>query len=189
MNNGTSWILMLSLFFSSCNNQQPKFAEPVPTQPVNQTQPVYLSQPVQNPTPPASVIHNAPHLHSYSLNGNDDCGIADGTYNSSVEYYNPATGYRNSYTLDVVVDNCEVVEIDFPKGGWLDSDHIDAAGIDEDGTAEVADDRGRTFEVHINLDHIDSENKHSDDDIKTDEPKNEEPDDSEKPDEPEDSNQ
>lgn len=37
----------------------------------------------------------------------------------------------------------------FPKGGWLDEDHISAADIDEDGNATVDGEEGRTYDVHI----------------------------------------
>ncbi len=35
------------------------------------------------------------------------------------------------------------------QGGWLDQHRISPAPIDEDGNAEVEDDRGRTFSVHV----------------------------------------
>ena len=47
------------------------------------------------------------------------------------------------------VENCQVIEIDFPKGGYLDDSHIDPADIDEEGNASITHDRGRTFEVHL----------------------------------------
>lgn len=96
--------------------------------------------------------HNS-YKQSYSEDDDHpDCGIEDGTYPASVDYNNSSTGYNATYTLDVVVENCEVTEIDFPKGGYLDDDHIDATPIDENGDASVEDDRGRTFDVHIDKD-------------------------------------
>ena len=41
------------------------------------------------------------------------------------------------------------MKIYFPKGGWLDEDHISAADIDEDGNATVEGEDGKTYEVHI----------------------------------------
>ena len=84
-------------------------------------------------------------------NGDEEsgCKFRDGTHSATVEYFNPDTGYEATYTLDVEVANCEVTEIDFPKGGWLNGDHIDATEIDSDGDASVEDDRGRSFDVHI----------------------------------------
>ena len=46
----------------------------------------------------------------------------DGTYDASVDYYNPKTGYSATYDLEVDVEDGEVVRINFPKGGWLDDD-------------------------------------------------------------------
>ncbi|WP_288073014.1 hypothetical protein [Hydrotalea sp.] len=80
---------------------------------------------------------------------NSDCNLSDGTYSSTVDYYNPSTGYSQTYTLDVEVEDCQVVTIYFPKGGWLDSDHITPAEIDEDGNAEVEGDEGRTYSIQI----------------------------------------
>jgi hypothetical protein len=77
------------------------------------------------------------------------CGIDDGSYSATVDYDNPETGYTATYILDVQVENCEVTEIDFPNGGWLDNDHIYPSELDSDGNATVEDDRGRTFDVHV----------------------------------------
>lgn len=78
-----------------------------------------------------------------------DCGIEDGTQSATVDYYNPTTGHRATYSLDVEVENCQVIQINFSNGGYLDSDHIDPADIDDNGDASVEDDRGRRFEVHL----------------------------------------
>ncbi|MEO6812875.1 MAG: hypothetical protein ABI172_03030, partial [Ginsengibacter sp.] len=78
-----------------------------------------------------------------------DCGYGDGSYSADIDYYNPKTGFTNTYELDVQVEDCNVIEIDFPKGGWLDSDHIDPTAIDEDGNASIDDDQGRNFNVHL----------------------------------------
>lgn len=40
--------------------------------------------------------------------------LDDGMYSATVSYYNPETGYSNSYDLDVEVESNEVVEIEFP---------------------------------------------------------------------------
>lgn len=76
------------------------------------------------------------------------CGYEDGTYSATVEYYNPDTDYSNTYSLDVKVEGCEVVQINFPKGGWLDSDHITPAVL-EDGKCTIEDENGRTYEVEL----------------------------------------
>lgn len=80
---------------------------------------------------------------------NNTCGVEDGTQSATVDYTNAETGYSATYTLDVEVENCQVVQIDFNNGGYLDGDHIDPADIDENGDALVEDDRGRSFEVHL----------------------------------------
>lgn len=77
------------------------------------------------------------------------CKFEDGTYSATVDYYNPETGYSQTYTLDVEVEDCEVVQIDFPKGGWLDSDHITPAELDEDGSCSIDGEDGKTYEIQI----------------------------------------
>jgi uncharacterized membrane protein len=78
-----------------------------------------------------------------------DCKFENGTYSATVDYYNPETGYSQTYTLDVEVEDCEVVQIDFPNGGWLDSDHITPAELDEDGNCTVDGEDGKTYEIQI----------------------------------------
>jgi hypothetical protein len=77
------------------------------------------------------------------------CEFEDGIYSSTVDYYNSATGYSQTYTLDVEVDNCEVVQINFPNGGWLDSDHITPVELDQDGSCTIEGEEGRTYEIQI----------------------------------------
>lgn len=78
-----------------------------------------------------------------------NCGFSDDSYSATVDYYNPETGYSQTYNLDVEVQDCMVVQINFPKGGWLDEDHISATEIDEDGNATLDGENGKTYEVHI----------------------------------------
>lgn len=77
------------------------------------------------------------------------CKFEDGTYSATVDYYNPETGYSQTYTLDVEVEDCEVVQINFPNGGWLDNDHITPAELDEDGSCTVDGEDGKTYEIQI----------------------------------------
>ncbi|MBI2274711.1 MAG: hypothetical protein HYU70_13010 [Bacteroidetes bacterium] len=77
------------------------------------------------------------------------CKWEDGTYSATVDYYNPETDFSNTYTLDVVVEDCQVIQINFPAGGWLDEDHISPADIDTDGDASVEGEDGKTYEVHL----------------------------------------
>lgn len=80
---------------------------------------------------------------------NEDCKFDDGEHYASIDYYNPETGHRATYDLSVEVEDCEVTQINFNNGGWLDDSHISPTEIDEDGEASVTDDRGREFEIHI----------------------------------------
>ena len=101
----------------------------------------------ENKNPDSSVNrneHNENTESSYSQNK-----YPDGTYSATVDYHNPETGYSATYTLDVEVQNNEIVEIDFPKGGYLDEDHISPAELDDDGHAEVDGEEGRTYDVQI----------------------------------------
>jgi hypothetical protein len=78
-----------------------------------------------------------------------ECGFNDDTYSASVDYYNPNTGHSASYTLDVEVQDCQVVQISFPNGGFLDNSHISPADIDSGGDATVTGENGQTYEIHI----------------------------------------
>ncbi|MGB3008650.1 MAG: hypothetical protein WBC06_19195 [Chitinophagaceae bacterium] len=82
-------------------------------------------------------------------NEDETYGYEDGTYSANVEYYNPEADYSATYTLKVKVEDNEVVEIDFPKGGWLDEDHISPAELDEYGQTTVEGEDGKTYEIEI----------------------------------------
>lgn len=77
------------------------------------------------------------------------CSYDDGTYSANVDYYNDETGFSNTYTLDVEVENCEVIQINFPNGGWLDSDHISPAELDDDGQCTIYGEEGKVYDVEI----------------------------------------
>jgi hypothetical protein len=77
------------------------------------------------------------------------CVVEDGTYSATVDYYNPETGYSQTYSLDVEVESCEVVQIDFPNGGWLDSDHISPAELDDNARCTVDGEEGRSYDIQI----------------------------------------
>lgn len=83
-------------------------------------------------------------------NDEEKCKFEDGTYDATVDYYNPSTNYSTTYTLDVDVQDCEVVQINFPNGGYLDYDHINPEELDENGYASVSGEEGKTYEVQIN---------------------------------------
>ncbi len=73
--------------------------------------------------------------------------LKNGKYCAQVSYYNPNTETENTYTLTVKVVDKKITEIHFPKGGWLDETHFEAAEIDEKGTALVVDDRDYEYSV------------------------------------------
>ena len=77
------------------------------------------------------------------------CRYSDGSHSATVTYHNPDPGFENDYSLAVVVEDCQVIEIDFPKGGWLDDTHINPEDLDEDGEAQLTDDRGHEWTVQI----------------------------------------
>lgn len=78
-----------------------------------------------------------------------DCKFEDNTYSATVDYNNSNTGYSSTYTLDVEVQDCQVIQINFPNDGYLDEDHISYADIDENGNASVSGEDGKTYEIHI----------------------------------------
>lgn len=79
----------------------------------------------------------------------DGCKFEDGTYSATVDYSNSETGYSATYTLDVEVQDCQVVQINFPNDGYLDGDHISYADIDENGNASVDGEDGKSYEIQI----------------------------------------
>ena len=80
---------------------------------------------------------------------NSGCKFDDGNYSATVDYNNSETGYSATYTLDVEVQDCQVIQINFPNDGYLDEDHISYADIDENGRASVDGEDGKTYEIQI----------------------------------------
>lgn len=76
-------------------------------------------------------------------------GYEDGTYCAEVEYYNPNTGTRSTYSLNVEVENNELTLIHWPNGGWLDDSHFTPVELDESGYCSFTSDRGYEYEVQI----------------------------------------
>jgi hypothetical protein len=122
--------------------------------------------PIEKSTPEKRVYTS----HSTHDESENSCGFNDDTYSATVDYDNPTTGYSTTYTLDVEVEDCQVVQIDFPNGGYLNDDHITPEDLDDDGDATIEDDRGRTFVVHIDKPNNDKshDDKNDDDDSKSD---------------------
>lgn len=74
--------------------------------------------------------------------------IEDGIHCAKVEYYNPNTGTFSVYTLEVEVENEEIVKIYWPNGGWLDDSHFTPVEI-SDGNASFTSDVGYEYEVTL----------------------------------------
>ncbi|MDY0216528.1 MAG: hypothetical protein RBS19_06205 [Bacteroidales bacterium] len=49
----------------------------------------------------------------------------DGTCCADVEYYNSNTGTNNTFTLEVEVENNELITIYWSNGGWIDENEED----------------------------------------------------------------
>jgi ribosomal protein L37E len=73
----------------------------------------------------------------------------DGTYCADVSYHNPNTGTSNTYTLNVEVENNELVKINWPNGGWLDDSHFSPQELDENGYCSFESDKGYEYTVQI----------------------------------------
>jgi hypothetical protein len=73
---------------------------------------------------------------------------SDGTYCAVVEYFNPSTGTRNTYNLDVEVEGGELTVIHWPNSGWLDDSHFSPEDI-TDGECEFTSDRGYRYTVTL----------------------------------------
>jgi hypothetical protein len=79
----------------------------------------------------------------------DECKYDDGTHSANVNYHNPETEYSATYTLNVEVEDCQIVQINFPNDGHLDEDHISYADLDEEGNATVYGEGGKTYDIEI----------------------------------------
>ena len=72
----------------------------------------------------------------------------NGTYCAEVEYYNPNTGTRSAYELEVEVEDGMLVQINWPNGGWLDETHFITEDISS-GECEFTSDKGYQFTVTL----------------------------------------
>lgn len=99
-----------------------------------------------------SVINETDEYNAEDSDSEDSdsgCKFEDGTYSATVDYNNSETGYSATYNLDVEVQDCQIVQINFPNDGYLDDDHISYADIEEDGSASVTGEDGKTYEIQI----------------------------------------
>lgn len=97
-----------------------------------------------------SAVENIEENESGSKYNQNTDEYPDGTYCAEVEYFNPNTGTRNSYDLDVEVENGELTSIHWPNGGWLDESHFIPEDI-IDGECEFTSDRGYQFTVILGV--------------------------------------
>ena len=72
----------------------------------------------------------------------------NGKHCAKVEYYNPRTGTRSTYTLPVEVQNNKLVKIYWNNGGWLDDSHFTPPRIKK-GKASFTTDKGYKYKVTI----------------------------------------
>jgi hypothetical protein len=99
----------------------------------------------ENFDPSSMIINDNGDVEIYL---NSTGNYPNGTYCAEVEYHNPNTGTRNSYTLNVEVENGELTVIHWPNGGWLDETHF----LPEDiSTGEISffSDKGYEYIVTI----------------------------------------
>jgi hypothetical protein len=80
---------------------------------------------------------------------NNGCKFEDGNYSATVNYNNSETNYSATYNLDVEVQNCMVIQINFPNDGYLDEDHISPAEIDDYGNVLIEGEDGKSYEIQI----------------------------------------
>ena len=85
----------------------------------------------------------------YTIEGQTADGFEDGTYCADVSYYNSNTGTSNTYTLEVEVENNEVVQINWGNGGWMDEDHFYPEVLDDSGYCSFSSDKGYDYTVQI----------------------------------------
>lgn len=122
------WIPLLLFTLAGCSPRPA--SEPYVSEPVSQSE---LSLP---PSTDADIDGN----------GRDDPETEVQESNVETGYYNPGTGYRSSYDLDVEYGSGGKVErIEFPNGGRED-DFVDQRD-NGDGTTTVTDEGGREFTV------------------------------------------
>ncbi len=86
---------------------------------------------------------------SRSENERSELKYRDGTFCAGVTYYNPSTGTRHTYKLNVEVEDNELTMIHWPNGGWLDDSHFTPVELDNDGSCSFTSDRGYQFDIQI----------------------------------------
>lgn len=89
------------------------------------------------------------HYKSTDYEGSIDEGYPNGIYDAIIHVYNPNTKHNATYTLEVEVENEELIKIYWNNGGWLDDSHFSPVDISEEGSASFTDDRGYRYSVEL----------------------------------------
>ena len=74
----------------------------------------------------------------------------DGKYCADVTYHNPNTGTRHTYTLNVELEDNELIKIYWGNGGWLDDSHFSPEELDRHGYCSFTSDKGYEYDIQIN---------------------------------------
>ena len=88
------------------------------------------------------------HYKSTDYEGSIDEGYPNGIYDAIIHVYNPNTKHNATYTLEVELENEELIKIYWNNGGWLDDSHFSPVDISED-SASFIDDRGYRYSVEL----------------------------------------
>ena len=73
----------------------------------------------------------------------------DGYYMATIDYFNPVSSYRSTYTLKIGVEHGMVVSIAFPHDEYMGDDKITPAELDVDGGCNVYGEHGKVYTVQI----------------------------------------
>lgn len=82
---------------------------------------------------------------------NEEQKLEDGTYCSEIKVYNPSTGNKSIYSLNVEIESGQLVQIYWPNGGVLDDSHFEPADV-IDNMVDFTSDRGYQYEIELNID-------------------------------------
>lgn len=80
---------------------------------------------------------------------NNPATYKDGTYMATIDYFNPQSSYRSTYTLKIGVEHGWVTKIAFPNDAYMGNDHITPAELDEDGGCNVYGEHGKVYTIQI----------------------------------------
>lgn len=140
-------LIFIVIYLSSCTSKTTKSEETISTSESNEKADIETEETnyYHSNSSPSSVDETNEETSTNS----SGCKFEDGTYSATVDYSNSETGYSATYTLDVEVQDCQIVQINFPNDGYLDEDHISYADIDEDGNASVDGEDGKSYEIQI----------------------------------------